>query len=44
MNALSPDVAVTGNHASIPFLLECPSSLLVYEPPLRRISTLGTLT
>jgi len=41
MNALSPDVAVTGNHASIPS--KCPSSL-VYEPPLRRISTLGILT
>jgi 5'-nucleotidase len=41
MNALSPDVAVTGNHAST--RSECPS-LLVYEPLLRRISTLGIPT
>ena len=44
MNALSPDVAVTGNHASIPFGLSFFVSLLVCEPPLRRISTLGILT
>jgi hypothetical protein len=39
MNALAPDVAVTGNHASIGS--EYPSSC-VYEPPLHRISTSAT--
>jgi 5'-nucleotidase len=41
MNALAPDVAVTGNHASIGS--KYPWSL-VYEPPLHRISTSATLT
>ena len=44
MNALSPDVAVTGNHASTH--LGCPLSLLlrVRTSATHRISTLGILT